>query len=254
MKIKNLHLSCLRNNEHFQFQTGFKELIELLTAAMLKIEESFTDFLLVYIKENEILEEINQSNISDDLFDADNNRDITFRGMLEVIKSAATHFRPEVRQASARLQAFFNLYANLSVKSFDDQTAAIDKFVEDLVGKYAVDVATVGLAEWVSELKIKNLTFDSLKKSRYSEKASQLQLLIKQVRTEVDAAYQAITDRVNALIEVEGEVRYMQFMLEMNRRIDAFEEILAQRKAKEKKLTPHPAPPEDYKFSQGLQA
>src|ERR1035437_9650410 len=205
MKIKNLHLSYLRNNDHFQFHTRFKELIELLTASMLKIENLFADFLHSYIREIELLDQIHSNNITEDLVEADNNRDITLSGMSEVIKAATRHFRLEVRQSASRLISLFDFYGSLTINTYDDQTAAINRLVEELVSKYATDVATVGLSEWVSELKIKNLVFDSLKKSRYPEIAAQMQLLMKHTRLEVDTVYFAIINRINAYIELEGE-------------------------------------------------
>ncbi len=245
MKIKNLHLSYLRNNDHFQFHTGFKELIELFTASMLKIETLFSDFLRSFKLENDMLEEISTGNITDDLVEADNNRDITLSAMMDVIKSATKHFRPEVRQSAIHLQSLFDFYGAMSINTYDDQTAAINKLVEELVGQYASDVAVAGLSEWVSELKIKNLVFDSLKKNRYSEMASHTQLLMKHIRSEVDSAYYAIINRINAFIELEGEADYLHFVVEMNTRIDACNEIMAQHKSRIKKQSQITSPPND---------
>jgi len=235
MKIKSLQLSFLRNKEHFQFHSGVKKSIQLLTASTLNIEGPFTIFLHLYNKENETLEELQKNNIPEDLVDADNNRDITLCGMLAVIKSATNHFRVEVRQSGSHLQSLFENYGSNTISTYDDQTAATNKLVEELVGMYASDVATIGLSEWVSQLKIKNLTFDSLKKSRYSDNTSLTQLAMKHTRTELDNAYLAIINRINALIELEGEDNYKQFVLEMNEQIDAYDELLAIRKGKSKK-------------------
>jgi len=252
MKIKSLQLSFLRNTEHFQFHTGVKKLIELLSASRLKIEAPFTIFQSLYIKECEMLDDLKKNNVSEELVDADNNRDITYSGMLDVIKSATKHFRSEVRQSGAHLQSLFENYGSMTISTYDDQTAATNRLVEELVGKYAGDVASIGLSEWVSQLKIKNLTFDSLKKSRYSDGTSLIQLAMKHVRSELDSAYLAIMNRINALIELEGEDNYKQFVLEMNAQIDLYTELLVIRTGRSKKQS-QTTSPQDIRINQNEQ-
>ena len=253
MKIKSLQLSYLRNTDHFQFHSGFKELIELLTAAMLKIEVLFGNFLVLYTKENELMDQIHQSNISEELMEADNNRDLTIHGMKDFIKTSTHHFLPEVRLSATHLKSLFDTYGNMAIKTYDDQTIAINRLVEELTGKHAVDVATVGLTEWVSQLKIKNLVFDSLKRIRFTEDASLAQLSLKQARAQVDLAYYAIINRINALIELEGETNYTHFISELNTRIEVYDELLTQPKVRRTKLSPPLPPPEEPINPKGMQ-
>ena len=231
MKIKKFHYSHLRNNEHVQFQTRFKGLIERLSAMFLKIEALFNIYLLLYTQEIEAFDVIHKSDFVQLSEDADNLRDNTFRGMCHILESAHNHFRSEVREAAARLQVVFDYYGDLANEAREGETADINKFIADLNGKYAADVAIVGLTEWVLELKMNNDAFDQLKQSKTTEASVRTQLKMKQERAKVDTAYSNITAQINALILVEGEANYTVITNELNALIDEYNIIIAKRKA-----------------------
>lgn len=88
---------------------------------------------------------------------------------------------------------------------------------------------------WISELALRNKAFDDLKNNRYSAEASKTMLRMKDERQKVDVAYRALVERLNALIIVEGEVAYTDFVSELNKRIESFSNTIAMRKGKLKK-------------------
>lgn len=230
MKIKNVHLNNFRNNEHVQFQTRFKSLVERLSAMILRIDVLFNIYLLLYINEIEAFDVIRKSDFVQLSEDADHLRDNTFRGMCNVLESAHKHFRSEVREAATRLQVVFDYYGDLANEAREGETADINKFIADLNGKYAADVAIVGLTEWASELKINNDAFDQLKQNKTTEASVRTQLKMKQERAKVDAAYSNITAQINALILVEGEANYAVITNELNALVDEYNTIIAKRK------------------------
>ena len=104
MKIKDFSLSRLRNEEHFQFFTSFRDLVLVFTVLALNIELLFNLFLAAYANELAALDLIRKSAISDDLVDADAERDNVFRGMCDAVKSALNHFNADVRAAAPARQ------------------------------------------------------------------------------------------------------------------------------------------------------
>jgi hypothetical protein len=77
-------------------------------------------------------------------------------------------------------------------------------------------VAVVGLGGWISELETRNNAFGELVKSRFDETAARTDIVLKEARAELDAAYFAIRERLNALIVVEGEAAYENFARTLN--------------------------------------
>jgi hypothetical protein len=222
MNIIDFHLAHLRNEEHFQFQTDFKELVETNNPITMNIAVAFASYLAVYNDESIALDVIRKSAISDEIAQADTVRDSTFRGFSDSVQSASRHFNIGVKQAAMRLQVVLGHYGNIATKPYDEETAAIDSLVNDLNTTYAADVTAItGLSEWVAELKANNDAFDNLKKNRYTEASSKTMLRMKEVRLQADAAYHTVTERINSLIIVNGETGYTSFVNELNARIDS---------------------------------
>ncbi len=235
MKIQKIHLINLRNEEHYQFQTDFKGLVDYYTAAALGIEVAYAVYLALYADESTALDMIRKSAITGKITEADLLRDITFRGLSDAVKAAGNHFNSSVKEAAARLQVALGHYGNLTLKPYDEETAAIAALITDLRTTYAPDAAITGITDWINELQANNTAFNTLKKERYTEKAGKTQLRMKEVRTEIDVAYRTIAERINALIIVNGEATYTEFVNELNQRIEQYNLVLAQRKGRNAK-------------------
>lgn len=235
MKIESLHLNNLHNEEHFQFQTGFKGLVEDNGPGALNIAEAFAAYAPLYDDENKALDQVIKSSITDDLAKADTGRDFIFRGFSDAVKSTSRHFRADMRQASARVQVVLDRYGNLTVKPYNEETAAINSLAGDLLTTCVADIELLGLIDWVNELKASNDAFDNLKKSRFTEEAGKTMLQMKVVRAQVDKTYDAIIERINAQITLNGEGTFAGFVRELNSRIAEYSDILAQRKGRNAK-------------------
>ena len=80
MKTYKIDLRALRNDEHFQFNTEFRDLLTANNPAALKVAPQFEAYLTLYAQEDEALKKITKSAITADIQDADHQRDLTFRG------------------------------------------------------------------------------------------------------------------------------------------------------------------------------
>jgi hypothetical protein len=125
-----------------------------------------------------------------------------------------------------------NHYGNIGRKSYDEQTAAINSLVNDLETQYAADVTALGIGDWVAELQSANAAFSALMQERYSEEAAKTQLTMKEARVQLDGAYRAITERIGALIIVNGERGYESFVAELNQRIERYNNMAALREGR----------------------
>jgi hypothetical protein len=235
MEIRIVRKSKLRNEEHFQYGTEFKDLIIKSTPAMLGIVTEYAAYEPLHIGEGVALDVIIKSGFTIVIEDADLKRNTTFRGVKGAVKSAAKHFSTEKKQAAGRVQLVFDHYGNVTKKSHNEETAAINSLITDLNNDHAADVATLGIADWLTELKANNDAFDALMKSRYTEEANKTQLRMKQIRMEVDKAYDTIVNRINALIIVNGARAYTAFVNELNERVDKYNLIVAQREGRNSK-------------------
>jgi len=239
LKISVCPFSRFQNDEHYMYQTEFNGLIVHYTAAALMIAAEYETYFPLYTDEGEALNFVRKSTLSDMIHASDLVRDNTCNGMDDAIKSGLKHFNPEVRAAATRLKVLRDTAGNFTRKSYNKESADIIKLLADLKGPYAADVGTVGIGDWATELEANNNDFMTLQKDRYDEKDEKTRLRIKQVRTEVDDAHNAIIDKINALILVNGEAPYVDFVNKLNLRMEAYTNNLAIYKGKVK-ATPAP--------------
>ncbi|MCL2101466.1 MAG: DUF6261 family protein, partial [Fibromonadales bacterium] len=107
-------------------------------------------------------------------------------------------------------------YGNIAKKPLNEQTSATYNILQELEGKYAGDVAVVGIQQWVAELKARNNAFSDLVKERFDESALKTDIVLKVARVELDKVYRTIAERINALVIVEGAAAYEAFIRTLN--------------------------------------
>ena len=81
-------------------------------------------------------------------------------------------------------------------------------------------------------------------RGRYDETATRTDIVLKEARAKVDEAYRIIIERVNALMIIEGEADYADFVRRLNSIVDKYANTIAQQQgsstatnAKKKKTT-----------------
>jgi hypothetical protein len=216
MKIENIRTVHLRNDEHFQLHTEFRDLVIAHGAEALKVKPQFQAYLRLYDREDEALKKIVKSEFTAKIHEADKARDDIYIGMEEMAIAAQRHFNPEIREAAARLKIVFDTYGNVAKKSLDEETSAIYNILQELEGKYASDASAVGISQWAAELKARNNVFEALVKERDSEGASRTNVVMKEARKAADAAFKQLCDIINVYMVLEGEASYETFARTLN--------------------------------------
>ena len=249
MKIKSMYNSHLRNNEHFQFHTEFKDLVTTENAETLKIGEQFATYLICYKNEDVAFQKIMKSATTEEIEAADKARDSIFRGMVDTNKAALNHFNSEINAAARRLKIVFDTYGNVTRKTLNEETSAIYNLLQELTGNHAADTKKVGLNQWATQLDANNKALETLVRTRNSELAAKTELKMAETRESLDSIYNTIVERVNALIVIEGVATYESFAKKLNLFIEKYNNIVAQRrgiakaqreKAEKQQETPEP--------------
>ncbi|MFA5045071.1 MAG: DUF6261 family protein [Paludibacter sp.] len=231
MEIASLYLHNQRNAGHYQFQTDFNSTVIKYTPQALGIVDAYAEYLPHYEDEGVALVAVTKSATTDDLEIADKNRDFTFRGFSDKVTNSLNHFNSEVREAAKRMKVILDTYGNLAPKPNDEESGLISGLLADLRAKVPAEIVTLAVADWMAELERLNNVFIALEAGRNSEEANRSELRMKQVRLEVDAAYNKIVKRINALIIVNGETGYTEFVKVLNARIGRAKDAIAQSKA-----------------------
>jgi hypothetical protein len=229
IKIEKIDKSRLRNDEHFQFNTEFRDLVVKEGAQNLKIEAQFNAFLPLYEKEDEGIKRVSKSIFTGRIHEADKARDEIYSGMVEINEASLKHYSQTVREAAKKLKILFDTYGNLSQRPLNEQTSAVYNVLQELRGDYLEAAQIIQIDGWADELEIRNNTFEALVKERFDEAAAKSDVVVKSARVKLDAAYDAIVERVNAYAVVEWSELYERFIKTFNSVIAKYNAIVNSR-------------------------
>ena len=230
MKINSIYNGRQRNNEHFQFHTEFKDLVNEVGAEMINCEDQFSAYIACYNDEDIAFQKIVKSAITKQIEDADKPRGNTLRGMIATNKASLKHFNNDVSSAARRIKIVFDTYGNISSKPINEETSAIYNLLQELNDNYSSDMQKVGIKPWATQLEIENKIVEALIKQRVDEQSTKSELKMKETRGKVDTAYNIFVDRINAFIVIEGIASYEIFVRKLNIIIDKYNLLMAQRR------------------------
>ena len=247
MKIKVFQYNHSRNDENYQYYSNLRSLLAEYDSLSKKITALVSAFLKCLEIEDDVLKKIAANTVTFNVNMAVRQRKKTYRAMMTAHKSMSMHFDSEVVEAARRLKVVFNSYGNLAKKPLNEETSGIYNLVQELRKNYSEDLQDTKLNDWIDRLEGENYAVDSILMQRDKQTASKTKLKMKDVRTNTDKAYLAILERLNAMIVMEGEAEYEDFVAQYNVLTDRFNHAIAQRRgrAKAKKAAEGEEEPKD---------
>ena len=234
MFIKKIHFLELQNEEHTGFHAYVDEYIAEIGAEGLKIVTQSADHKIKLAVEKSVLDLVQKNSFTQRVNAADEVRDKPIRGFFKVVKGMMHHFNPAVAQAAYNINLINEKFSDITRLSNEKQTQAEESYITALKAAMA-DITTLGLADWLTEIEATESAFVELVKSRNNEDDLKPAINMKAARVETDDTYNAIVDRINAFITIEGDANYAAFVTKINNRIDHYSTAIAQRKGHVKK-------------------
>ena len=233
MKITKLDLSRLRNEEHFMLMTDVHELLdaapEAVTAALTAAR--LEAFAALVRREDAALEQIRKNMLTDDIANADLVRDNLFQAIrLKVQAYAYSNVDTHVK-ASAAVQAVIDHYGDFRRKSYNEESAIIHNFVQDLKARQQ-HLTTMNLNNWVNDLVMVNDIVKRLMAERYDEQAAVQVENVMEVRIEIDALYRQMVAVLDASVVIQGEAAFAPFINRLNERVTYYKNTIAARKGR----------------------
>ncbi|MDR1865667.1 MAG: DUF6261 family protein [Bacteroidales bacterium] len=232
MKIIRFDLKHLRNEEHFQLMSDFKKLAEAVGVSALYIDRFFAAFVVLLDKENLALEVIRKSELTAGITEADERRDNVYRGFLILLESYLHSPRSEKVEAARHLRIVTDHYGDFRNKPYNEETASITNFVQEVYERCAADLDTLNAGEWISELSAANQTFDELMNRRFDRAAEREYVSLRETRNEIDKIYAQMVEFIDASVILNGGEAHTGFVNRLNERVQYYKSTLAQRKGR----------------------
>jgi hypothetical protein len=228
-KIRRIYLHKLRNEEWFNFFIEFKTFVEEVSPETLNIVELYAVFLVLFADADTALEKLRKSGFTATVLSLDEQRDDVFRGLTTAVESASHHFDPVLRNAANTLKLLWDHYGNLATRSFNEETAALINFIQELRGKFAPAIQTLGLVAWVDELERCNNAFEAVVLERNRDNSEQPDLHVLALRRKINRCYLDILERIEAVILLQGDDLFVSFVNQLNTNIDRYAVVLNRR-------------------------
>lgn len=235
MYIDSFSVTALNAGEHYQFHSEVCELIARYDASHLNVESLAAQYASMLSEEFAVLKVVRKSSYTSLLQEADATRDTSFRGIAGVVAGYCKHYDRATATAAKKLRVLIKAHGNVVSDSLHAETAILSNLCEEMTGTYSRETEILGLTSWVGMLQKQNNDYKDIESKRMTEKSLKPTTKLRNTRKNLDATYRSITTRINALIIVNGEPAYSEFVAQLNKRIEKSALRIAQNRGRNAK-------------------
>ena len=248
MQITNLHVEHLTNGAHFTFHQNTIARAQADEHISTKCAKVLTVYVGDFAVEDETLKLSRKNFLSDDIAQTDSLRDDLFLSYRRAVKSLLEFPVADMAEAAKVLWQHIKDYNIDTQAQLDRETGMLKNLTTDLQGKYAEQVETLHLTEVVTQLAEANDRVNTLIEQRESEYANRKVGAMRAARVKVDESYRKLVQVINALVILEGEADYAEFIKLQNQSIARYkrealgETTSGKKEDEEDEPTPTPEP------------
>ena len=230
-EILPINLVRMNSGAHFEYVSMMLASVQSQAAVKQKVADLVAALASAIEAEDEALKVSTKSFITDDLAQADQDRDTFYAGYKKAVEGFLHMPVADMAQAAKVLKQHIKDYRINTRAQIDQNTGLLANFIADLEGKYAAQVATLGLSLFVTHMKEANERVRTLVRQRVNERMGITVGALKTARTATDAAYHNLVDMVNALALVNGDADYATFIDYVNVEITRYKREVLNQKA-----------------------
>ena len=230
VEIKTLSVGLMNNGAHFTYMTNVLNRAEADEHVKVDAATQVADLKAALAVEDKYFKTSDKNLKTDIIAAADAERDKLCRNYLKTLKALMNMPDETIANSAKALVQMFIDYEFDPDAQLDKQTGILLNMVADWEGKHAQDVTNTNTGKFVELIKAANEKVHSLMVERSDEQKEIPVGALKSARKQTDIAYRALVKMVNALIMVNGEENYADFVKFLNYEIKRYkEEVLNQK-------------------------
>ena len=233
MEIKVISLERMNNGAHFTYMTNVLNRAEADEHVKVDAATQVADLKAALAVEDKYFKTSDKNLKTDIIAVADAERDKLCRNYLKTLKALMNMPDETIANSAKALVQMFIDYELDPDAQLDKQTGILLNMVADWEGKHAQDVTNTNTGKFVELIKAANEKVHSLMVERSDEEKEVPVGALKSARKQTDIAYRALVKMVNALIMVNGETDYADFVKFLNYEIKRYKEDVLNQKVPE---------------------
>ena len=230
-EILPINLVRMNSGAHFEYVSMMLASVQSQAAVKQKVADLVAALASAIEAEDAALKVSTKSFITDDIAQADQDRDTFYAGYKKAVEGFLHTPIADMAQAAKVLKQHIKDYRINTRAQIDQNTGLLANFIADLEGKYAAQVATLGLSVFVTHMKEANERVRTLIRQRVNERMGITVGALKAARVNTDAAYHNLVQMVNALALVNGDADYAAFIDYVNAEITRYKREVLNQKA-----------------------
>lgn len=226
MKLQKPEVYAYSADNHIEFHKQ-TELI------CIKFKEVIDDNDMLSIYHDKVVQEDNtykwmrKSDFTKKKLETDSKRDAAYTGITNIVRLNLHHFDPALRDNAQHIQNLLGNYGDVVRMNYDGETASIDSIVARLKSnEYILAAKNLGLESWITELENQNTLFKIYVEDSIQEQLNKPSISARNARRETNDALNNITNRVTALINLNGPDNYTAFVHEFNINVNHYNVIV----------------------------
>ncbi len=229
-EILPINLVRMNSGAHFEYVSMMLASVQSQAAVKQKVSDLVAALASAIEAEDAALKVSTKSFITDDIAQADQDRDTFYAGYKKAVEGFLHMPVADMAQSAKVLKQHIKDYRINTRAQIDQNTGLLANFIADLEGKYASYVSTLGLTLFVTHMKEANERVRTLVRQRNNERMGVAVGALKAARVNTDAAYHNLVNMVNALALVNGDADYAAFIDYVNVEITRYKrEVLSQK-------------------------
>lgn len=230
-EINEIALTRMNNGAHFTFVGNILARAEKDSTVKAKAADQVAALKKAFEAEDAALKISQKSLITDDIAQADSERDALYTGYKKAVNGFLTLPAADMAKAAKVLAQHIKDYNIDPKEQLDRETGMLVNFISDLETRYKEQVETLALTPFVTNMKSANERVRTLTLERTEERMTQTVGAMKAARNASDEAYNQLVRMVNALALVFGDTDYASFIDYVNTEITHYKREVLNQKA-----------------------
>jgi hypothetical protein len=151
-QIQKISLQQLPNDEHFQFQTDIKALIDVTTTSALRIIPLYDAYQSAYTAEQVALRTEQANPLTKTIQADDTYRNMLNRGFYLFVEAKTMHYNAEVQAAAERIKVILDHYGNLGKQNYNKETSNILSRDQEITANCFAELTTIEGSDWLNKI------------------------------------------------------------------------------------------------------